>query len=566
MSTGPQRLGKYELQKRLERGGMGEVWKAYDTQLRRYVAIKLLHADLQANPDFVSRFTREAQFVASLHHPNIIQIHDFQFTNTGEAGTAGYMVMDYVEGGTLADYIHATSRKGLFPSAADIVYLFTAISLALDYAHQRGMIHRDIKPANILLDKRNPIGRPEPILTDFGIARLQGAAGGTLTSTLLGTPRYISPEQALGLPGDERTDLYSLGIILYEMVTGMTPFQGDNPIAIMMQHIQEMPTPPILLNANISPALSAVVLQSIAKDPADRFSTASAMTVALARALNVPVPASLNKPPAINGEPNYNPLQPPDLLPGVTFSPTHLIAPSPLAPTQPAEGNIETTVVTPVNRTPTLLPASGYLSRGQSSPISQVPVQPPASPPSPLSPPGKSRRRGLYLALIACIIILLVGTGIGAASLLTLPSQRSATATPNPSGTAVGKITFVSSRGTFDQVQVDLQSIPVPPAGKTYYAWLDNVAGSEATAELHWQLCSDHGVVHCLYPGDSQHSNLLDQNDRFLITEENVGTSPNIPYPTARLYYAQLSHNGLTTFEVKVCPTGSVSNASNPCR
>src|SRR3989442_13431292 len=279
MSKELERLGKYELLERLGQGGMGEVWKARDTQLRRYVAIKFLHANLQSNADFVAHFMREAQFVASLHHPNIIQIHDFQLTDSRGTGTAAYMVMDYVEGGTLGDYIHATSRKGLFPSAADIVYLFTAISLALDYAHQRGMIHRDIKPANILLDKRNPIGRPEPILTDFGIARLQGAAGGTLTSTLLGTPRYISPEQAQGLPGDERTDLYSLGIILYEMVTGMTPFQGDNPIAIMVQHIQEMPIPPILLNANIPPALSAVVLQSIAKDPADRFSTASAMTV-----------------------------------------------------------------------------------------------------------------------------------------------------------------------------------------------------------------------------------------------------------------------------------------------
>src|SRR5205085_7645416 len=187
----------------------------------------------------------------------------------------------------------------------------------------------DIKPANILLDKRNPIGRPEPILTDFGIARLQGAAGGTLTSTLLGTPRYISPEQALGLPGDERTDLYSLGIILYEMVTGMTPFQGDNPIAIMMQHIQEMPTPPILLNANVSPALSAVVLQSIAKDPEDRFPTASAMTVALAQALNVPVPASLNRPAAMNVELDYNPLQPPNLFPEIPPSPAHLITSSP---------------------------------------------------------------------------------------------------------------------------------------------------------------------------------------------------------------------------------------------
>ena len=187
------------------------------------------------------------------------------------------------------------------------------------------------------------------------------------------------------------------------------------------------------------------------------------------------------------------------------------------------------------------------------------------SPVAPLAPAEKSRRRGLSGAFIVFIIIL-IGIGASTAALLTLQHNMSATTTPNLTGTVVGHIVFSSSKGTFDQVEVDLQNIPAPPAGKTYYAWLDNVAGSEATAELHWQLCSDHGVVHCLYPGDSQHSNLLDQNDRFLITEENVGTSPNIPYPTARLYYAQLSHNGLTTFEVKVCPTGSVSNASNPCR
>ena len=503
MSAGPQRLGKYELEKRLERGGMGQVWKAYDTQLRRYVAIKVLHADLQANPDFVSRFSREAQFVASLRHPNIVQIHDFQFTGTEEsdgqgqasAPTTAYMVMDYVEGGTLADYIRATSRKGLFPPAADIVYLFTAISLALDYAHQRGMIHRDIKPANILLDKRNSTGMPEPILTDFGIAKLQGADAGTLTSNLLGTPRYISPEQAQGLPGDERTDLYSLGIILYEMVTGVTPFQGDNPISIMMQHLQEMPTPPIVLNPNIPPALSAVVLRSIAKDPADRFPSASAMTIALAQALNVPVPASLIKTAGLSVETDFNPLQPPSLL----------------------------------------------------------------------SSPKKSRSRGLYLALVGCIIILLGGIGIGA-YLLTLPSQRSVTATTNPPGTVVGHIVFVNGHGTFDQVKIDLQSIPAPPAGKTYYAWLDKVSDSEANAVLHWSLCTDHAAVHCLYPGDSQHNNLLAQNDRFLISEENADSSLVIPDPSARLYYAELSHNGPTTFEVKSCPTGNVSNASNPCR
>jgi len=549
-STGPRRLGKYELQGRLERGGMGEVWKAYDTQLRRYVAIKVLHADLQANPDFVSRFTREAQLVASLHHPNIVQIHDFQFSNTGESGTTAYMVMDYVEGGTVADYIRATSRKGLYPPPSDILYLFTAISLALDYAHQRGMIHRDIKPANILLDKRNSTGKPEPILTDFGIAKLQGADAGTLTSSLLGTPRYISPEQAQGLPGDERTDLYSLGIILYEMVTGITPFQGDNPIALMMQHLNQMPTPPALLNPNISPALSEVVLQSIAKDPAQRFPTASAMTIALAQAVKLPIPASLTKFPGLSLEHDSNPLQPTSLFPEITLSPSHLIASPPLPFTPASDSNAGTPVITPVNRTPT-----------------SVPVQSPAlpvSPSLPQAPPKKTRGRRLSIVLIACI--MLVGVGIGAISLLTLPSQRSVTTTPNPPDTIVGHIVFVSSHGTFDQVRVDLQNIPALPAGKTYYAWLDKVSDSEANAVLHWQLCTDHGVVHCLYPGDSRQSNLLDQNDRFLISEENADSSLVIPDLSARLYYAELSHNGPTTFEVKACPTGNVSNASNPCR
>src|SRR5258708_30829026 len=195
MSKEPERLGKYELLERQGQGGMGEVWKARDTQLRRFVAIKFLHTNLQANPDFVTHFMREAQFVASLHHPNIVQIHDFQHTNTHGSSIKAYMVMDYIEGGTLADYISNTVRKGLFPLATDIVYLFTAISLALDYAHQKGMIHRDIKPANILLDSSTATGKAlgKPILTDFGIAKLKGPHTSTLTRAFIRTPRSISP-------------------------------------------------------------------------------------------------------------------------------------------------------------------------------------------------------------------------------------------------------------------------------------------------------------------------------------------------------------------------------------
>src|SRR3989454_10502379 len=243
MSTSPRRLGKYQLQQQLGHGGMAEVWKALDTQLQRYVAIKLLHANLKEDPHFIARFEREAQLIASLHHPNIVQIHDFQIASSEEDGTIAYMVMDYVEGQTLAAYIRRTSGLGNVPSPTEIVQLFTSIGLAVDYAHQQGMIHRDLKPANILLDKRNTTRNPmgEPILTDFGLARLMATSAATFTATQPGTPLYASPEQANGYPGNERSDIYSLGVILYEIVTGVPPFQGDSPTAVMTLHLNATP-------------------------------------------------------------------------------------------------------------------------------------------------------------------------------------------------------------------------------------------------------------------------------------------------------------------------------------
>src|SRR5436305_2993572 len=320
MSTNSQRLGKYELLERLGQGGMAEVWKSYDTQLQRYVAIKILHANLQEDPNFITRFEREAQLIASLHHPNIVQIHDFQVSRPSELQTPiAYMVMDYVEGGTLADYIAGTSSRGKIPSPASIVHLFTSISLAIDYAHQKGMIHRDIKPANILLDRgntaQNPIGKP--ILTGFGVAKLMGISTNTQSGTQLGTPLYTSPEQARGYPGNEQSDLYSLGVILYEMVTGVPPFRGETAVEVLAQHINATPTAPTLINPNIPPTLALVIMRGIAKDPASRFSSASAMTAALAEALNLPVPERL-------GRPGY----PPDMQ----DMPTHL---TPLPPRLP---------------------------------------------------------------------------------------------------------------------------------------------------------------------------------------------------------------------------------------
>jgi len=297
---------------------MGEVWKALDTQLQRYVAIKLLHANLQNDTNFTVRFEREAQVIASLHHPNIVQLYDFQVsTPSSEAESAsGYMVMDYVEGQTLAQYIRSTSRIGKYPSAAEIVHVFTPISQAIDYAHRKGMIHRDVKPSNILLDKRNTSRNPmgEPILTDFGIAKFLGAPSVTLLGSWLGTPHYTSPEQAGGGTANERSDIYSLGVILYEMCTGILPFQGDNPAIVLIQHIRDAPTLPNYINPHVPPALTVVIMRSLAKDPSARFPTASALAVALAQALNRPVPEGLqSKAVLINAssEPNnQEPVQP----------------------------------------------------------------------------------------------------------------------------------------------------------------------------------------------------------------------------------------------------------------
>ncbi len=578
-----ERLGKYELLERLGRGGMGEVWKARDTQLRRFVAIKLLHADLQANPDFVKHFMREAQLVASLRHPNIVQIHDFQLADTQGPSIKAYMVMDYIEGGTLADYIRNTVRKGLFPPAADIVYLFTAVSLALDYAHQKGMIHRDIKPANILLDKTATMGKAtgEPILTDFGIARLQGASTSTVTRALIGTPLYMSPEQAGSRIVDERSDLYSLGIILYEMVTGITPFRGDSPIAIMMQHMQERPTPPDLINTNISPSLSTVVLQSIAKDPEARFSTATAMTVALAQALDQPVPTNLSKPRSVNEQPDYNPLQPSAPSTGMTPHPPTFTA-SPAAPSTPASaGYPEPQSISPVYSspyaTPYATPATSDHGKNELPAGTREPAYPgvvgPYSPhvdrPSQPLLPARFRRRGLLIALIACVLLLLVG--VGAFSVFPLLSSKHGSTTTNSAGAGGGSIVFKRSPNappnTFDQLQINLTNILPPPAGETYYAWLES-----STPEVvlpHWELQVSNGGVHALYSSNAGYTDLLANSRVFLITEEDAGTAPTVPSFTlsTHLYYAKISYTASSspTFEVKPCPSSNQGNAGNPC-
>jgi len=556
MSMEPRRLGKYELRERLARGGQGEVWKAFDPQLRRYVAIKQLHADVRSDPDFTSRFEREGRFIASLHHPNIVQIHDFQLVHTPDSDTTtAYMVMDYVEGPTLTDYIRNTSRKGQFPTVADIVYIFTAVSLAIDYAHQKGMIHRDIKPANIMLDQRSPRRNPtgEPILTDFGIAKLQG--GSADTTKVLGTPLYVSPEQAQGLVGDKRSDLYSLGIILYEMTTGVTPFRGDSLMVILMQHFQELPTPPALINPNLPPALSEVILKSIAKDPDARFPSASAMTIAVAESMNIPVPDELRRPiatPDTSGENSYTSLQP-SLPPGMTPAPltpsSFQFSPPPITSSPstitPSANDRQTVATTPTGSRPG---GVSFTSPGTNTPASVI-AQP------------ARQRRTLYIVLIALLVATVAGSGL-LIVLLTLNGRT----TPPPSNSIVGHVRFLSSPnavpGSIDEVEITIQHISDAPAGKQYYAWLQNY--SENLFPIGWSLTIQNGS---LFPSPSTHrqNNLLANNPQlFLITVETAGTNPVVPnnIPSARIYYAILpaTIQNLATFSILLCPQGGSNN------
>jgi serine/threonine protein kinase len=562
--SGPQRLGKYELCERLGRGGMAEVWKAFDTQLQRYVALKIFHSDLQNDPNFISRFEREAQVIASLHHPNIVQVYDFHIALPPESdSTIAYMIMDYVEGITLSEYIGNTSRMGKFPSPIDIVQLFTPICIAIDYAHQKGLIHRDIKPANILLDKHNTTHNPmgEPILTDFGIAKLMGVTSGAFSGMWLGTPLYISPEQAQGHPGNERSDIYSLGIILYEICTGVQPFQGESAPAIMVQHINTMPTPPDLINPNIPPDLAHVILRCLAKDPAARFGNASGVVASVAEAFGIPLPRELGLPTypqgVINEPPSPSP-RPDSLMPGmIPTSPSTLMSTPGQLPQSASPSKLQLLVVsdgrqgaptTPVINTPegsslAHSPQNEQFMPPSESSSNKTPVAvPPQSPP----PPVWRRQRALFLATIAVLILVLLGAGLGSFYWLTHTGSA-----PIATHQIVGHAYFVSSgqisehsnQGINDEVLIDLQNIPDPAPGKGYYAWLlADLAAPLAPPVALGRLTVINGSIHYLYPGDIHHTNLIAITSRFLITEENTNPSPSLPSPDKSTwrYYAQL--------------------------
>jgi len=280
---------------------MSEVWKAFDSQSQRAVVIKILHADLQYNPAFMAYFwslplERNAQVILSLYHANIARIHGFYVSLPRVSGhPVPYIVTDYIEGQSLAQYLRDTSYKGAFPPAAAIVPLFASLAAAIDYAHQQGIIHGNIKPGKILFDQHKPSQNPrgEPMLTDFGIIPLLGITAAALCHWEPDMSLYISPEQVEGHHATRHSDIYALGVILYEMCTGTRPFIGENTRDVMMRQVNSVPPAPSEINPAMSPALSAVIMRSLAKDPAERFASAAALVAALVEALDVPTPETL---------------------------------------------------------------------------------------------------------------------------------------------------------------------------------------------------------------------------------------------------------------------------------
>ncbi|MCU7704495.1 protein kinase domain-containing protein [Streptomyces albidoflavus] len=265
--------GRYQLRDLLGEGGMASVHLAYDTVLDRQVAIKTLHTELGREAAFRERFRREAQSVAKLTHTNIVSVFD-----TGEDdldGTATpYIVMEYVEGRPLGSVLdEAVSRQGAMP--ADQALKITAdVLAALEISHEMGLVHRDIKPGNVMMTKRGVVK-----VMDFGIARAMqsGVTSMTQTGMVVGTPQYLSPEQALGRGVDARSDLYSVGIMLFQLVTGRLPFEADSPLAIAYAHVQEEPVAPSSVNRALPPAVDALVARALKKNPNERFPTAEAM-------------------------------------------------------------------------------------------------------------------------------------------------------------------------------------------------------------------------------------------------------------------------------------------------
>ncbi|GAB4442979.1 MAG: serine/threonine-protein kinase [Chloroflexi bacterium OHK40] len=419
-------LGRYQVLERLGRGGMAEVYRAYQPSLDRFVAIKVIYPHLAGDPGLRERFGREARAVAALHHPNIVQVHDFDVQ-----GDVAFMAMEFVSGPTLKHAIASLGQRGRLlplPVAGQIV---GQIAEALAYAHEQGVVHRDVKPANVLLRRR---GRADPaagsrelpplsdealdellltlgpgsvVLTDFGVARvISDSVEQTAAGTILGSPAYMAPEQGRGERADARSDIYALGVVLYELITGRVPFDADTPFAIVIKHSQAPLPPPRSFRPDLPEQLERVLLKALAKEPADRFQDAGAFGAAVREAAG-PLERSALR---LTEAPSIRPV---DTLPARE---TRVVATTAIPGERPQQGGAPSAPGEP--------PQQGGIT---------------AAPAPPAARPRLGRRLlGCLLGLLALGAVavaafaaggLAVFRGLGQAGALVVPTQLSAQAT-----------------------------------------------------------------------------------------------------------------------------------------
>lgn len=400
-------VGKYSIVEILGRGGMAEVYKGYQENLERYVAIKVMHSFLADEEDFMVRFQREAKAMASLNHKNIVGVYDFDIQDG-----MSYIVMRFIGGGTLKKKLEQISREGQRLPLSESVQLVMEVADALAYAHARGMVHRDIKPGNIMLNEEG-----HAVLTDFGIAKILSGPTVTATGAMIGTPAYMSPEQGMGQPGDERSDLYALGVLFYQMTTGRLPYDADTPLAVILKHVNEPIPQPTAFNEDIPPEIQAVIVKALAKDPNERYQTARELMVDLQTAASTSnmEMASVAVYAALRDRPTPVPVAPSDAT---------RVAPP------------EATIVSPQEVTPppagaTRVAAPGEIAQTEIAGPALVAPTTVAGAPAMAEPKKKSR-----WWLVALILLLLIIAG-AAGGFFLLGGRGGATPTPEEAVVAV---------------------------------------------------------------------------------------------------------------------------------
>jgi eukaryotic-like serine/threonine-protein kinase len=488
-------VGKVRIEKVIAKGGMAEVYLGTHLTLDRLVAVKVMHNYVEADPDLQSRFEREAKVVAGLRHPNIVQIFDFD-TADGHP----YIVMEYLQGSSLATYLRELHKRNQRLQPAQVARLLNSIATALDYAHGRGVIHRDIKPGNIILHSKNdeismeqPLTeQAEPVLTDFGLVRIAQAATQTASGLVSGTPAYMSPEQAQGLRVDHRSDIYSLGVVLYEMVAGRVPFEADTSWTVIFKHINE---PPPAING-LQPPVQRVIERALAKNPDIRYQSARALAADYMDAIGMGAEANTMRmsipptPSTVSVSPNV------DASLAAAAASRHTVLPPTLD--QP-RSSAWTRIAIFAGAAILLLALGSFLfSRLTASvPPTAAPTEivQPTQPPTELASPGE-------------------------------PTTDPNVAPPVDTLEPVGLLRFNDGAAFADTVTISTDSMPLPPDGSQYEAWLIQDDGEQRISIQ--TLAFDGTSTGTLTFVDGQGQNLIGKYSAMEITVEPAPDSnPN---------------------------------------